>query len=211
MLGDLLHDRRNEAKPILYDLARKGMQLSELLQDDYPEASEILSNERAQSNPVWRLAEALTFLQGRKNTQNNVVSLLDSASLMRRPNGLSSRRAVVRRQAGAAKKTDLRSLVFTDAVLDYLVHLHVLRNGNKDGYRPLSFRELVQILRRRYGFCVDEAPPGMTISNDLLRLNRIVLERRLRDLGLLIGVNDAEAMKRLRPRFKETEAGNVVD
>ena len=42
----------------------------------------------------------------------------------------------------------------------------------------------------------------MTISNALLQRNRSVLERRLRDLGLLIGVNDAEAMKRLQPRFQ---------
>jgi hypothetical protein len=44
----------------------------------------------------------------------------------------------------------------------------------------------------------------MTISNDLLQANRAILERRLRDLGLLVGVNDAEAMKRLRPRFEPT-------
>ena len=47
----------------------------------------------------------------------------------------------------------------------------------------------------------------MTISNDLLRSNRMVLERRLRDLGLLVGVNDAEAMKRLRPRFEPRTGG----
>ena len=70
------------------------------------------------------------------------------------------------------------------------------------GSRPLSFKGFVSILRNRYGFCIDVAPPGMTISNELLRLNRVVLERRLRDLGLLIGVNDAETMKRLRPRFQ---------
>ena len=29
-----------------------------------------------------------------------------------------------------------------------------------------------------------------------------LLERRLRDLGLLVGVNDAEFMKHLRPRFQ---------
>ena len=57
-------------------------------------------------------------------------------------------------------------------------------------------------IRARYGFHVDIAPPGMIVSNDLLRANRMVLERRLRDLGLLVGVNDAEAMKRLQPRFK---------
>jgi hypothetical protein len=57
------------------------------------------------------------------------------------------------------------------------------------------------VIEDRYGFCVDTAPPGMAISNDLLRANRAILERRLRDLGLLVGVNDAEAMKHLRPRF----------
>jgi hypothetical protein len=90
-------------------------------------------------------------------------------------------------------------------VLDYLVHRHVLRAGNKSGYRPLSFREFMHILHERYGFCVDQMPPGMTISNELLERNRLVLERRLRDLGLLIGVNDAEAMKCVRPRFERVE------
>jgi hypothetical protein len=50
----------------------------------------------------------------------------------------------------------------------------------------------------------------LTVSNDLLRENRAVLERRLRDLGLLVGVNDAEAMKHLKPRF-EPSAGNDHD
>jgi hypothetical protein len=84
---------------------------------------------------------------------------------------------------GIAKRSDLRSLIFTDSVLDYLVHRHVLRSGSKPGYRPLPFKEFTQILHDRYGFCVDRAPPAMTVSNELLRLNRVVLERRLRDLG----------------------------
>ena len=97
-------------------------------------------------------------------------------------------------------------------MLDYLVHLHVLPTGNKSSYRLLSFKDFVQILHERYGFCVDQAPQGITISNELLRLNRAVLERRLRDLGLLVGVNDAEAMKRLRPRFERPEEhSNGVD
>jgi hypothetical protein len=52
----------------------------------------------------------------------------------------------------------------------------------------------------------------MTISNELLRQNRAVFERRLRDLGLLTGVNDAEAMKHLTPRFQilEERTGNEV-
>ena len=58
----------------------------------------------------------------------------------------------------------------------------------------------------RYGFHVDTAPPGMTVSNEALGRNRAALARRLRDLGLLVGVNDAERMKRLTPRF-EAAAG----
>jgi len=212
LLGELLFERRDEARPVLFDLQVKGANLAERLQEDFPDAAEILQNEQAQPNVVWRLAEAITLLQGRKNTQNNVISLIDSALLINRPNGLGVRRAVIRKTLPSAtsRKSDVRSLVFTDAVLDYLVHVHVL-HGNKSGYRARSFRRFLQLLRERYGFCVDVAPTGMTISNELLNVNRAVLEQRLRDLGLLVGVNDAEAMKRLRPRFGQTEYEHDLD
>jgi hypothetical protein len=202
LLGELLCQRREEAKPILYELESKAAELAERLAEDYPEAAEILRNDRAQPSPVWRLAESLTFLQGRKTAQN-VMSLVDSTLLVNRPNGLGVRRAVIRKSGGgdAAKKREVRSVVLTDSVLDYLVHLHVLASGKKDGWRPLSFKDFVRILRDRYGFCIDVAPSGLSVSNDLLRLNRNALERRLRDLGLLTGVNDAEVMKQLKPRF----------
>ena len=207
MLGELLHSRRAEAKAVLYDLERKAEELAEKLEEDYSDCATILRNTATQSNPIWRLAEALTSLQGRKNTQANVISLIDSALLMSRPNGLAVKRAVIRSVAtvGTRKRREVRSLVLTDAVLDYLVHLHVLRGGNRGGSRLLSFGGFLAKLHDRYGFCVDVAPPGMTVSNDLLRLNRVTLERRLRDLGLLVGVNDAEAMKRLQPRFEPTK------
>ncbi|MDP6676729.1 MAG: hypothetical protein QGI29_04105, partial [Pirellulales bacterium] len=136
-----------------------------------------------------------------------LISLVDSCLMMVRPNGLAMKRTVMRKLTGeeTTKRRDVRSLVFTDSVLDYLVHLLVLRKGNKSGYHLLSFRDFVQIANEKYGFCIDIAPHGMTISNDLLRENRAVLERRLRDLGLLVGVNDAEAMKYLKPRFECSE------
>ena len=108
---------------------------------------------------------------------------------------------------------EIRSLVFTDSVLDYLVHRHVLRNAKHGRLksRPLAFKDFLKILRHRHGFCIDTAPVGMTISNELLQLNRTVLERRLRDLGLFVGVNDAEAMKCLHPRFElAMEDGDAV-
>lgn len=207
LLGELLHQRREEAQPILYELDRKTAELADRLQEDYPETAEMLRNDRAEPNPVWRLAEALTSLQGRGSIQRHLIQLVDSVLLATWPNGLAMKRSDRRKVVAPAgsRKREFRSLVFTDSVLDYLVHCHVLRTGNKSGYRPLSLKGFVQVLRERYGFCVDHAPPGMTISNELLRLNRAVLERRLRDLGLLMGVNDAEAMKRLRPRFERAE------
>jgi hypothetical protein len=43
----------------------------------------------------------------------------------------------------------------------------------------------------------------------MLLRNKIYLERRLRDLGLLIGVNDAESMKQLKPHYR-VEISNVA-
>ncbi len=214
MLGDLLHDRCSEAQPILYDLEHKAEELADKLNGDYPEPAQILRNTAGQPNPVWRLAESLTSLQGRVSTQANLIKLLDSALLIGRPNGLALKRTGTRSVAvpGARKRGEVRSLVFTDSVLDYLVHLHVLRSGNRPGFRSLSLRDFIQLLQDRYGFCVDAAPTGMTISNDFLRANRATLERRLRDLGQFVGVNDAESMKHLRPRFERpTEDEHGMD
>jgi hypothetical protein len=207
LLGDMMHDRRPEAQAILYDLGRKAEELAARLEEDYPDSSRSLRDIESEPNPVLRLAESLTSLQGRSNTQDNLFKLFDSACLVGRPNGLSSKRTVIRHIApnGGRKRGDVRSLVVSDSVLDYLVHVHVLHRGSRSGTRVLALRDFLRTLRNRYGFCIDVAPPGMTVSNDLLQSNRVVLERRLRDLGLLVGVNDAEAMKRLQPRFEITE------
>lgn len=220
ILGELLYERREEAR-VLHDLLDlKGEELAgeleaeELagkLKADDPLSAQIAQMLRSQSesNPVWRLAEALTSLQGRGSTQGNLIKLLDSTLLMGRPNGLALKRSgeSTGSATGTRKRREFRSLVFTDSVLDYLVHLHLLPSGNRSGVRHLSFKEFIGKLRDRYGLCVDEAPPGMMISNDRLQANRAFLERRLRDLGLLHGVNDAEAMKRLRSRFELPKEG----
>ena len=204
LLGDLLHDRdrHQQARRIRDRIEDDAYKLADELADDYPEAAEILDN-ADDNHPVWRLADGLMVLMGPK-PRNHFMIMLDSGLLTGRPNGLAVKRSTTRGLGGSTtrRKRDVRSLVFTDSVLDYLVHLHLLRPGNKPGVRPLSFRDFLEVLRDRYGFHVDTAPPGMTISNELLQRNRTILERRLRDLGLLVGVNDAEAMKRLEPRFE---------
>ena len=209
LLGALLHGRHEEASFIHRQMHDYGEKLAEELSEDYPEAAEALRNEQSEGNPIRRLALALTPLLGAK-ARSNTISMVDSTLNIERPNGLAHKRKTTggtQTTGSGRRRREVRSLVFTDSVLDYLVHLHLLPSGNKSGVRPISLRTFLDRIRTRYGFHVETAPPGMTISNDLLRSNRMALERRLRDLGLLVGVNDAEAMKRLRPRFEPRTGG----
>ncbi|MFQ3588636.1 MAG: hypothetical protein SNJ76_13375, partial [Fimbriimonadaceae bacterium] len=77
------------------------------------------------------------------------------------------------------------------------VHAHLVRRDF-----PLAFAEFLSRLASRYGLCVDKSPDGQNLPQEILQKNRDTLERRLRDLGLLVGVNDAESMKHLRMRYR---------
>ena len=205
LLGDVLHERHKEASFIHRQMDDDGERLADALHDEYPAAAEALRNDDSEPNPIRRLASALTPLLG-ANHRGNLMGMVDSTLQVGRPNGLAQKRFTTRggHTAGSGRRRrDVRSLIFADSVLDYLAHLQLLRSGNggQQGQRALSFTEFLSRIRERYGFHVDAAPPGMTISNELLQANRAILERRLRDLGLLTGVNDAEAMKRLHARF----------
>ena len=204
LLGELLHERHDEASFVHRQMDEYGEKLANALAEDYPEAAAVLRNESSERNSIKRLAAALTPLLGSK-ARGRTISMIDSTLNIGRPNGLAQKRKTTRgaQVTGSGRRQrEIRSLVFTDSVLDYLVHLHLLKSGNKPEIRSrLSLREFLDTIRERYGFHVDTVPPHMSVSNDLLQSNRAILERRLRDLGLLVGVNDAEAMKRLRPRF----------
>jgi hypothetical protein len=203
LLGDILFERVPESAAILGRLDQDAQALADKLADENPDVAAVLRQDCSNRNPAWRLAEGLCVLMSKSSLWGNLYSGLDGFLNVNRPNGLAVKRRVHQVDPVTGKKTrEIRSLVFTDSVLDYLVHLHVLPSGNRDGVRQISLREFISKIHDRYGFCVDVSPPGLTISNDLLQANRAILERRLRDLGLLVGVNDAEAMKRLRPRFE---------
>lgn len=209
LLGKLLFKQGPGADFIHALLDQKASELEEKLKEDEPVAADILDNDAARNNPVWRMAEALTLLLGRNNAQSNVMSMIDSSMMTGRPNGLAVRRSIQRQllPGEPRKRRDARSMVLTDSALDYLAHRHLLRAGR----RALSFHEFLEILRDRHGLHVDVSPPGLMVSNELLSANRAALERRLRDLGLLVGVNDAESMKRLQPRFERPERDHGVD
>ncbi len=210
LLGDLLYkDNHEEGDYIHRQMDDYGGKLAEELREEYPEAAEMLSRRR-EENSVKCLAEALTLLLG-TTARSNTIAMIDSMLNVVRPNGLAYKRKTTsgtHLAGGARRQREVRSIVFTDSVLDYLVHLHLLPSGNKQGVRSLSLKEFLRAICDRYGLYVDATPPDMTISNDLLRSNRMILERRLRDLGLLVGVNDAEAMKCLRPRFEPHIVGD---
>lgn len=206
LLGDVLYRRETEAERILDTLDDKAFRLADALTSDFPQAAMILEDDESENNPIWRMAEALTLLQGRGNTQERVIKLIDSSLLVSQPNGIAIKRKATRQDAtGKRRSRDVRCLTLSDTALDYLVHLHLLPVSNRNGHRSLSLEVFLGILQERYGFCVDHAPEGMTVSNEDLQRNRQMLERRLRDLGLLVGVNDAEAMKHLVPRFQRSQ------
>ena len=197
LLGEVLHERHQEASTIHGRMEDDGNQLAEALEKEYPDAAAMLHDDEGEPNAIRRAAAALTPLLG-YNLRANLMGMVDSTLQTGRPNGLARKRVKTR---GGRRRPDVRSLVVSDSTLDYLVHRHLLRKGKQLHQRPLPFVAFLRTIRERYGLHVDAAPPGMAISNELLQANRRILERRLRDLGLLVGVNDAESMKRLRMRF----------
>ena len=202
LLGDLVHDRHPEAQRVAILIEDKAEKLAERVAGDHDDVAGTLRGDPDdRMHPVWRLANGLMALKGANDFQKNFIGMVDSILAIGRPNGLAVKRSTTRGSGpGTRRRRDVRALVFTDPVLDYLVHLHLLP-GSRGG-ADANILSLLDFLREAYGFHVDTAPPGMTISNEVLGRNRAALERRLRDLGLLIGVNDAERMKRLTCRFE---------
>jgi hypothetical protein len=166
--------------------------------------SDILTADNDGRNYGRRLAEALTLAYEDVAGVDKLNQFLTSSLMTDEPNGLARRRKfTIRRFAsrGQRRTGDVVSFILTDTVLEYLVHRHLHRGGKSRKKRDLSFPEFLTILRERYGFYVDQSPANMEVPSELLQRNRRVLERRLRDLGLLTGVNDAERMKKLKTRY----------
>jgi hypothetical protein len=202
LLGALLYGRHERADSILNGLDEDGQRLAEALSaaDEAPEAVETL--QVTGGNVVQRLAQALVDLMGDKQQGANFRKALDASLMTDRPNGLAIKRRVQRAEDGRKKSMDLRAIVLTNPLLDFLVHRHLRRDGKGQPEQILSLKRFLEILRLHYGLYIDREPPGTSIPQDMLRANKLWLESRLRDLGLLVGVNDAESMKQLRARFE---------
>ena len=204
LLGELLHRRHAQADFVHGTVDLYCGQLADELEADHPDLSASLRDEASEPNAVRRFSAVLAEMMG-ANVRSQLIGAVDSVLQTNKPIGLAQKRSTTRGGGlggTTRRKRDVRSMIFSDAALEYLVHVHLLASGNKTGVRRLAMRDFLETLRVRYGFHVDAAPEGLSVSNELLHRNRTTLERRLRDLGLLMGVNDAESMKRLRPRFQ---------
>ncbi|ANL49725.1 hypothetical protein AMC87_PC00022 (plasmid) [Rhizobium phaseoli] len=207
LLGEFLNGRHEEAGDA--DKAFRS-QISELREvcDAEPEVEELkdLLVPRVEKGQGGRfLAEVLSKVAQREVGGDKLYQALTSALMTDETNGLARRRRIVVSGKGASRQrrsVDALSFVLTNVSLEYLVHRHLRTNGKGRKPKPLSFPEFLDILRERYGFYVDRSPPNMAVPNDALARNRRMLERRLRDLGLLVGVNDAERMKKLKARYR---------
>lgn len=205
LLGALIHERHARADAVLSGLDEDCLRLAEKLEEggEAPEVIEILRGKI--ESPARRLAEALVLLSGDTQQGANFRKAIESALMSDRPNGLAIKRRASRTEAGTRKLVEMRAIVLTNPVLDFLVHRHLRKDAPGKPAKPLSLRQFLDILHKYYGFYVDREPPGMSVPQDLLRENKRWLERRLRDLGLLVGVNDAESMKQLHARFAVPE------
>ena len=200
LLGKVRLGQHARSDAILNDLSEKIVTLTEKLEEEgiEPEAVDILRSPTASTDPVRALADGLCTMMGDKLLRTKPLMFVDSCLMLNEAHGLGRKRRVARSFAGRKRKMmDVRSAILSNTMLETLVHLHLIaREG------VLSFAGFLHILRERYGIWVDECPPGVFASREDLLNNRAMLERRLRDLGLLVGVNDAEFMKHLRPRFQ---------
>lgn len=206
LLGDILFERHEASQLLLRDARRNCVALAERFADEELGTiyQNILEDDVAIPNPVWRLAEVVVQMMGDKIQITHILGCLNSCMMTGSSNGLAMERRVNFQTMRNGRKTGMmKSVVLTDTMLDFLVHRHLRKPGKEGNTKPnpISFNDFVRELRERYGLLVDQAPSGQTISRELLQRNRRFLERRLRSLGLLMGVNDAESMKRLRPRF----------
>jgi hypothetical protein len=201
LLGDIRSGTHSSSRDIEKELKRTCVRLAEALeeQEEHPSVVEILRT--SEVHPATRLGEALVILMGDGAQRAQFVRAIDSCMMMNAPNGLGRRRKVMISASGRKRLTEARSIVLTNTMLDFLVHRHLRRGKRGSKEQSLSLMQFSQVIVEKYGLCIDRSPVGMTIPVELLRRNKTFLERRLRDLGLLVGVNDAESMKRLQARF----------
>jgi hypothetical protein len=203
LLGSFYKETHPLAGQVISSLKKQCSKIATILKESDldQDLQDLLRN--GNNSPIDRLSESLCILMG-DNLHTKYHPMVTTSVLMTDlPNGLAQKRRTSQKsKSGTIARFDVRSIVLTNPMLDFIVHRHLRKAAKGKGSKPLTFIDLLQILKNRYGLHVAESPPGMSIPVEMLLHNKRILERRLRDLGVLVGVNDAESMKRLRQRFR---------
>lgn len=209
LLGSVFKEKHQHADKLLDDIDEQCIRIAGSLSEENQNMDAVDNEGIAvkeillqNGNPVIRLAEALCKIMSRDSQMSQYNRALTSCLMVGQSHGLAMRRKATRTIAGKQTKVDAQSIVLSNTMLDFIVHRHLRKAAKGNSDRAKSFSDFLKILKNRYELYVANSPPGMSISVELLSLNRQILERRLRDLGLLIGVNDAESMKLLRQRYR---------
>jgi len=206
LLGALFAGSHDHSNEIIKEFDKDCRRLANALKENGLEEDVVIKLENREIPSPVRFAESLVDLMGRENQWKQYRTTFESCLMSDHPSGLARKRQITQTRDGKRNKVELRSVVLTPVMLDFLVHRHLLKAGKGNKPKPfLSLRDFLSILRQDYGLYIDQSSPGMTISQTSLDANTLWLERRLRDLGLLIGVNDAPSMKQLRPRYQANQ------
>lgn len=202
LLGAVLINDHACSDKIQDDLDEKCFQLADEMESRSMNQSVVDALRQNEPDPAIRLAEALVRLIGDDLRKKHFMAALDAMTMANMNHGLVKKRITLRKSRdGKSQRSDTRSMVLTNSMLDFLVHRHLRKAAKGKSIKSLSLPQFISILKTRYGFFINEAPPYTSISADYLEKNKRILESRLRDLGLLVGVNDSESMKRLKPRY----------
>ena len=200
-LGSIFVESHPRADRILDNIDQDCLRISDSFAElgIEPDLQEIL---RKSGNSVLRLSEAMCNVMGEKAHYIRYLNVVNSSFMVDEPNGIAQKRKISQKdKSGKTMRGEVRSIVLTNPILDFIVHRHLRKAAHGKGSKAITFNSLLILMKQRYGLYIDESPPGMSIPVEMLLHNKQILERRLRDLGVLVGVNDAESMKRLKQRF----------
>ena len=210
-LGGFLHESNPKSDRLFENLYGDCNELARNLEKDGIDL-DFVGRLRNKAVPEpYRFAESVVELMGKENQWKQYKKALESCLMSDKVSGLSRKRPSSEVRDGKRSKLELSSIVLTPVMLDFLVHRHLHKAGK--GNKPKSFlslQEFLKILRNDYGLYIDQSPMGSTIPQTSLDANARWLERRLRDLGLLIGVNDAPSMKQLKARYPSRQEADEV-
>jgi hypothetical protein len=210
-LGSIFKKNHQHAEAILNAIDESCIAIAgDLENSEDNDARSVRAILEKEGNPVLRLAEAICKVMPRDIQMSQYLKALTSCLMPDSPNGLAMRRKRTKKISSQQTRGDAYSIVLSNTLLDFLVHRYLIKEARGIKTKSLSYLEFLNLLKERYGLYVNESPPGMSISSDYLMLNSQMLERRLRDLGLLIGVNDAESMKMMRQRYQAKDTNDYA-